>query len=67
MLVLGNKIDLGRAASEQEMRAQLGLHNTTGKEKSAPPGLRPLELFPCSLVRRSGYGEGIKWLSHFIH
>ena len=34
-VVLGNKIDLMGAASEAEMRAQLGLHITTGKEVRA--------------------------------
>lgn len=31
-LILGNKIDLGRAASEEELRYQLGLFETYGKE-----------------------------------
>ncbi len=31
-LILGNKIDLGRAASEEELRHQLGLFETYGKE-----------------------------------
>lgn len=33
-LVLGNKIDLGRAASEEDLRYQLGLYETFGKEVS---------------------------------
>lgn len=36
-LVLGNKIDLGRAASEEDLRYQLGLYETFGKEVSFWP------------------------------
>lgn len=66
-LILGNKIDLGRAASEDELRGQLGLHqSTTGKGKVALNGIRPMELFMCSVVRKSGYGDGFRWLSNYI-
>ena len=37
-LVLGNKIDLGRAASEEDLRYQLGLYETYGKEVSSHSG-----------------------------
>lgn len=68
-LVLGNKIDVPQAASEEELRTALGLHHlTTGKEtpRSALKDTRPCEVFMCTVVRRAGYAEGFKWLSNYI-
>ena len=57
-LVLGNKIDSPAATSENDLRAHLGLFQTTGKGKVAVKGVRPIELFMCSVVMRQGYGTG---------
>lgn len=68
-LVLGNKIDIPYAASEEELRYHLGLTNfTTGKGKVNlnESNLRPLEVFMCSIVRKMGYGEGFRWVSQYI-
>lgn len=66
-LVLGNKIDLPTAASEEELRQWLGLSYTTGKGKVNLDGkTRPLELFMCSVLKRMGYGEGFRWMSQYI-
>jgi hypothetical protein len=65
-VILGNKIDHPDAVSEDEMRHQLGLYQTTGKGKVQLEGIRPIELFMCSVVMRQGYGDGIRWLSQYV-
>lgn len=70
MVVLGNKIDLPSAASEDELRHALGLLDTYGKDvksDSAQGGVRPLELFMCSVVRKMGYSEAFQWLANFLN
>ena len=57
-LILGNKIDIPGAASEGEIRHAMGLLETVGKEGRVDTGIRPTEVFMCSIVRRTGYGDG---------
>jgi len=68
-LILGNKIDIPYAASEEELRYHLGLTNfTTGKGNVnlSDSKVRPMEVFMCSIVKKMGYGDGFKWLSQYI-
>jgi len=68
-LILGNKIDIPYAASEEELLHCMGLAGiTTGKGKVnlQESGVRPIEVFMCSIVRKMGYGDGFKWMSQYI-
>eukprot|EP00019_Armaparvus_languidus_P010919 CAMPEP_0168580494 /NCGR_PEP_ID=MMETSP0420-20121227/832_1 /TAXON_ID=498008 /ORGANISM="Pessonella sp." /LENGTH=134 /DNA_ID=CAMNT_0008614625 /DNA_START=794 /DNA_END=1198 /DNA_ORIENTATION=+ len=65
-LVLGNKIDLRGAVSEDELRSSLGLSRTTGKGTVPLEGIRPIEVFMCSIVQRQGYKEGFQWISQYL-
>jgi GTP-binding protein SAR1 len=68
-LILGNKIDLPTAVPEHHLRGALGLSATTGKSNytvGKDSGVRPIEMFMCSIVKRSGYGDGFEWLMKFL-
>ena len=65
-LILGNKIDVPGAASEQEIREVMGLTHTTGKGNVPCENVRPIEVFMCSMVMKQGYSEGFKWISQYM-
>ena len=52
--ILGNKIDHPDAVSEEDLRHQLGMWQTTGKGKVPLEGVRAIEVFMCSIVMRQG-------------
>lgn len=71
-LVLGNKIDMPSAASEEELKYALGLVDTYGKDVSSQYyendcGACPIEVYMCSVVRRMGYKDAFQWLSNFLN
>lgn len=53
-VVLGNKIDHPDAISEEQLRHELGMYQTTGKGRVPLEGIRPVEVFMCSVVMRQG-------------
>ena len=70
-LLLGNKIDMvHRAVSEESLKQALGVTGfTTGKAVgvvSKRSGIRPVEVFMCSVVKRTGYGDGFRWLAQYL-
>lgn len=66
-VVLGNKIDMKEAVSEETLKQALGINFTTGKNTtSVDDGVQPVEVFMCSVVKRAGYAKGFRWLSNFL-
>ncbi|AFZ81361.1 ADP-ribosylation factor family member protein [Theileria equi strain WA] len=67
-VILGNKIDKQGAASEEELRMHLSLYANETYGKNCRPGrcVRPVEVFMCSIIKKQGYGEAFRWLSHFL-
>ena len=65
-VVLGDKIDKRQAVSERDLRHYLGLTQTSGKNSKPEDGIRPIEVFMCSVIQRTGFAEGFEWLSKQI-
>ena len=69
LVVLGNKIDKGDAASEEELRQCLALPATVGKNANGDnlvENQRAFEIFMCSVVKETGYGDAFRWVARFL-
>jgi GTP-binding protein SAR1 len=67
--ILGNKIDIPVAVSEDELRNSLRLHTHMTAGKHVVKGdetCRPIEVFMCSIVKRMGYAEAFDWLAKLV-
>jgi GTP-binding protein SAR1 len=62
-VILGNKIDIPTAASEDELRQTFNLHTNANHKHD----MSRVEVFMCSIKRKMGYSEAFKWLEQFIH
>jgi len=61
IMILGNKIDIPAAASEDELKNHLLPPNSQWGHDS-----RPIEVFMCSVVKRMGYDKAFQTLSRYL-
>lgn len=68
-VILGNKIDLPSAASEDEIRQTFGVFNSMSytRNREGNSSIRPIELFMVSVVKRMGYAEAFRWLAQYLN
>ncbi len=64
-LILGNKIDKKGAVSEDQLRDEFGLttQTTFGNQKIDNLNGKPVEVFMCTVIRKTGFADGFKWLT----
>jgi GTP-binding protein SAR1 len=65
-LILGNKIDKKGAVTDQQLKQWLGIQQTTGKKNKPDKGVRAIEVFMCSVVKKIGFVDGFQWLGKQI-
>jgi len=58
--VIGTKVDMKEASSEEEFRAAMGVN------ASSLPSGRSVKVFMCSLVEKRGYADAIKWIQEYL-
>ena len=65
---MGNKIDKQGAVSEEELREFFGLTTKTtfGTQKLDKLNGKPIELFMCAVVKKTGFKQAFEWLTNQI-
>lgn len=63
ILILGNKIDMRTAMSEEELIEKLGLGDYINNEKN---NKRKVMLYMCSIAKKVGYKDGLIWLDSLL-
>ncbi|XP_046852445.1 GTP-binding protein SAR2-like [Xenia sp. Carnegie-2017] len=70
VLILGNKIDIPTAASEQQIKEYFNLNAlVTGKNNedlNDKNKTRSIDVFMCSILKKQGYGAGLRWLAEHL-
>ena len=68
IVLLGNKIDKKEAVSDEDLRLALGLSTKTqyGIQKAPEVEGRTIELFMCSVVKKTGYADAFEWLTKYL-
>merc|ERR1711916_186064 len=66
VLILGNKVDIPDAVSQEELPYRLGLDGQLTGKDGGDVGVRPIEVFMCFVKNKQGYGDGIMWLSNYL-
>ena len=61
ILIMGNKIDMRTAMSEEGLMENLGV-----KEQLTATNKRKVALFMCSIAKKLGYREGLLWLDGLL-
>jgi GTP-binding protein SAR1 len=66
-LILGNKIDLPTAVSDEQLIMNLKVGAQTPLEvPTVPHRTQAIRVFMCSVKSKVGYADGFKWLAKFI-
>lgn len=68
ILILGNKIDAKGSCNEAELLSALRVDTSLTDKNGGTlsEGTRPMQVFMCSIIKRSGYAEGFKWLANYL-